>query len=491
VANEADQAEPVKLLGWRPSLVGVNNGYVADAQGVLPRADGYAPWLGPIKGANALASQCCGAAAVFDDTGSPNTFAGTATKLYRAVSGSPATWSDVSGGSTFHCSSTDRWQFASFGANTIAVNIDDVPQTAATALGNFAALAGSPPQAKFIRVIYNQVLLGNLSTGARQLAWSGLNSAVQWTPGVNSSDSVELPSGGPITGLGGYGPGIVFQDSAIRRMTFSPGEANGYIIDQVASDRGCIAPYSIVSVGNLVFFLSRDGFWTIDPTAGINPIGIAEVDQWFFDNASASFLTYCQGTADPIKHRVYWAFWSTAATTYADIVLCYDWVYKEWTYARIGVETLVNYVQPSLTLEQLDAYGTLDTLPYSLDSNFWLGKLRAPGYFSTDHALYTWTGPTLAAVIETCDFRPIPKGKVFVSGVTLDIDTGAATCMIGGRERLGDAISWNGANAMGNDGLVPANIEQRYLRARINVPAGQSWTAATELTPEIQPAGAQ
>ena len=478
----------VKLMPWRPSVSAVDNGYCAEASGVLPRLDGFQPWPGPVQATVALASQACGAATLFDDASAPVTYGATATKLYRATGGTPpATWNDVSGG-VYACDPAQRWQFASFGLNAIAVNIADNPQTALLSGGNFAALAGTPPKAKFIRTTDYFVILANLSTNARTVQWSGLNSSSQWTPGVNSSDVQEFGDGGAITGLGGASTTIVFQENAIRRMVFSPGDPKIFQIDRIAADRGCIAPYGVINIGDTSFFPSRDGFWMVEGTQ-ISPIGSGKIDQWFFDNAPANNLAYIEGAVDPLKHRAYWTFYDGSATIFANQMLCYDWVLQEWSHAPINSRGLLSFVNPSYTLEDLNAFGTLDALPYSLDSSYWIGKLRNPGYIGTDNAIYTMSGASLNALIETADFQPIAGGRAFVNGATLDTDASAATLQVGVRERLPNAINWGAEVAMETTGACGAFTEGRYARARVHIPAGNSWTNATGLTPDVAKAG--
>lgn len=474
-------------MPWRPAVAAVDNGYSADASGVVPRIDGFGPWPGPVQATVALASNACGAATLFDDQNAPTTFAGTTTNLYRLVSGTPATWTDVSG-SVYSCDPTQRWQWAPYGTQAIAVNLANAPQTALFSGGSFSNLGGSPPRAKFIRVVGDQVVLGHLSTNARVLHWSGINDATQWTVGVNSCDVQEFADGGAITGLGGAVNGIVFQETCIRRMVFTPQSPDIYQIDKIASDRGCAAPYGVVNVADASMFPSRDGFWLVDG-GQFTPIGAGKIDQWFFDQAPIDKLTYCEGAIDPIRHRAYWSFYTAAAVSNADHMLCYDWVLQEWSHAAISSRCLLSYVNPSYTLEQLDAFGTLDTLPYSLDSSYWVGKLRNPGYVGADNILYTMSGASLAALVEMADFQPIPGKRTFVSGATLDIDSAAATLQVGVRERLPDAVSWGSEITMESTGAAAAHSEGRYVRARIRVPAGQTWTSLTGLTPDVAPAG--
>ncbi len=484
----------VPLQPWRPEVRAVNAGYTADALNVVPRLDGFAPFPSGQQATVALPGVACGAATLFTDAGAAVTFAGAPSGLYRAGSGSPlATWSDVSG-AAYACDAVQRWQFAAFGQTAIAVNANNAPQAIDlnAAGGVFGNLGGGPPASQFVRTLADFVVLGNTSTNARLVQWSGLNDCTQWTPGINSSDYQELPDGGPIRGLAGTESGLIFQQSAIRRMNFTPGSPEIWQIDKLASDRGCEAPYSIVESGGLVFFLSRDGFWSV-ADGQLSSISAGKIDEWWRDNSTAAKRSFIEGAIDPLRRRVYWGYWSPGGSSaHMDRVLCYDWALGEWSRAEVDVRCLVSaFVQPSVSLEGLDAYGSLESLPYSLDSAYWINGQQTAAYIAPDNALRVLSGPPLAATIETGDFQPIDRRRAFATGAVLDIDTAASTFEVSARERLPDTLAWQPANGIEDDGHHAAHAEGRYFRGRIRVPAGTAWSAATAIDPMVQPAGSR
>jgi hypothetical protein len=91
--------------------------------------------------------------------------------------------------------------------------------------------------------------LGLLSKPFR-IQWSGLNDTTNWTSGVNSSDFQDFPDGGIVRGVAGGEFGTVFQDQAIRRMSYIPGSPLIFQIERIAQDLGLFAPYSIVRAGS-------------------------------------------------------------------------------------------------------------------------------------------------------------------------------------------------------------------------------------------------
>jgi hypothetical protein len=76
--------------------------------------------------------------------------------------------------------------------------------------------------------------------------WSGLNAITTWTSGTAYSDFQDLPDGGNTRGVVGGEFGVIFQDSSVRRMTFTPGADIIFQIERLARDVG--APIRIQSL---------------------------------------------------------------------------------------------------------------------------------------------------------------------------------------------------------------------------------------------------
>src|SRR5262249_59916595 len=88
--------------------------------------------------------------------------------------------------------------------------------------------------------------------------------------------------------------------------------------------------------------------------------------------------------------------------------LIYNWRTERWARATVSCELIFGGVsQQGYTLEQLDPFGTVDTLPYSLDSSFWTGKVSLLLFaFDTGHKSGSFSGPALAPPVETGEFKP-------------------------------------------------------------------------------------
>src|SRR5260370_928321 len=138
-----------------------------------------------------------------------------------------------------------------FGSLVIAVQANVAPQvfdlSSSTA---FANLAGSSPQASYVAVVGQFLVLSGLLSTPYRIQWSGLNATTTWTPGVNQADFQDFPDGGIVRGVAGGEFGVIFQDGVIRRMVYAVGAPYVFQIDRIAEDKGLLAPYSLILAGD-------------------------------------------------------------------------------------------------------------------------------------------------------------------------------------------------------------------------------------------------
>lgn len=172
------------------------------------------------------------------------------------------------------------------------------------------------------------------------------------------------------------------------------------------------------------------------------------------------------GAYDPVKPRVYWAFRTSGNTAQTlDKLIFYDWSLQRWGKADLTCEYLFPATTTGYTLEGLDAFGTLDTLPYSLDSNLWGGGNPGIAAFATDHTFGFVAGPNVAASFRSAEMALNGLRLVTVTGVTPVTDADGVTIQIGVRDRRGNAdpISWGAASSMEVDGSTHQHATGRYV----------------------------
>jgi hypothetical protein len=344
---------------WRPDVSDYQGASSLTIQNVLPRGDGYGPFPDFNALSQALPAVCRGYFFARNADGSIATFAGTATRLYR-LNNINFGWTDVSagGGPYASLSAAFNWQFVQFNNFVIAVQQSVAPQVFdLTSSAAFANLGGAPPQASYVAVINRFVVLSGLLSFPYRVQWSGLNATSTWDNVTAQSNFQDLADGGLTRGVaGGDQYGIVFQDSAIRSMTFNPGSPMVFDILKISSSDGMFAPYSAVNAGGQTYFCSTQGFKTIAPGGAPVPIGKEKFDRAFFADVDQANPQLIIGAADPKGPRIFWAYKSLAgAAGLFDKIIIYDWMLQRATLVLMNGEYLATLAKPGLTLESLDA----------------------------------------------------------------------------------------------------------------------------------------
>ena len=144
----------------------------------------------------------------------------------------------------------------------------------------FRGFARHPPRATNVRQMGDFLFLSGLAAPEqRQIIWSGINDITMWTVGTNLCDMQEFPDGGPVQGVAGAEIGYVVQDRAIRTMQFLPGDTTFiFNFSRVLHDRGSISLYGFSSIGNVLYFVSEDGFYSLTGQQ-VTPIGQDKVNR--------------------------------------------------------------------------------------------------------------------------------------------------------------------------------------------------------------------
>ena len=480
---------------WKPDTSDYESTTSHDILNVLPRGDGYGPFPDFTVFSAALGATCRGAYYALKTDGTIATFAATVDRLYL-LDNTTFAWTDVSkSGSAYSALSADaNWQFRQFNNLVFATQENVVLQVFDLASpATFVDALGSPPQAAYIDVVGRFLVLSGLLSNKYRVQWSGLNSvnaSNSWTSGVNSSDYQDLPDGGIVRGVAGGEYGTIFQDQAIRRMTFAPGSAVIFQIERIAQDMGCYAPYSIIRAGDKIFFYSAKGFYKIEPGSLPQQIGRERIDRTFFDDLDKGNLQLFMGAADPRGTRVYWAYKSNngAAGLY-DTILGYDDALDRFFPVMMSGEYLLGISQTGLTLESLDAIsGSLDALTSSLDS-YATSVTPEISQFNSAHRLGFFRGTNLEATIEGGE-QGTDAQRMFIRGFRPITDASVVYGSVSSRDTQ-QASPTAGTEVLINSrtGRCDLRKETRYARFKSRIPAGTSWTFIAGYEPDATTAG--
>lgn len=456
-----------------------------------PVADGWGPMPGLTEISASLPSECRGAVYVRTAAGNYTIIAGTETRLYT-LNTTDYTWTDISGpAAPYAVPLQDSWTFTRFGDQLVAHNLANAIQVYdVEAAGNFATLAGSPPKAKYSWVSGDFLVLGYLEgvAGEKTIRWSALNNIEAWTIGRNGADLQELPEGDEVMGgFGDQGGFTVIQRAGMQFFPFSPSSGFTFTRTVLNPKQGTLAPRSIVSIGpGRFFYLSEDGFF-----GGVNrePIGAERVDRWFLTQINQTYLAEVQGAADPFEKIVWWKYKALDGMNYR---LGYDWQLDRWCTTDLQVGEMVALATPAITWDGLDAlYANIDAVIDPFDSRLFSGGRPTFATFTDDFKLAYFTGPNLAATIETGDVQMDGMARSFVNGARVETDATTFTLEDGVAAYHGDAITWSTANTPNRAGLVPFRSDGRLHRFRLKVPEATVWSIASSVNASAQLSGEQ
>lgn len=450
--------------------------YATLAKNVMPHMRGYKQMASMSAYSSALSAYCRGAFSARNNTGDVSTYAGDATKLYKLVN---TTFTDVSAGGGYSLVSDAYWEFTKWKNYVIATSYSDNMQISTIGGASFAALSGTPPKARHIDVVRDFVVVGDTFDSVDgavpyRVRWCGFGDETSWTVSASTqADYQDLAGdGGWVQAVVGGERGIIFQERAIWQMTYT-GSPVVFTFDKTDRNRGALCSRGVIPVGNLVFYISDDGFYLYSGGSS-EPIGANKVNKTFLADINSSYLHRVTGAVIPQNSIVIWAYPGTGSTNgTSNKCIMYNWVTKKWATAEFDSELIFRSLSTGVTLEGLDAIsGSLDALTESLDSRAYMGGALQLGAFDTNHKLNFFTGSAMTATLETAEVEPTPGNRTEILEVRPIVDGGTHTVQIGTRERQADTVSWSAASSEGTDGMCPVRANSRYHRARVTITGG-------------------
>ncbi len=484
---------PILAKEWLPDLAFYNTQALIDAKNVVPGgAAGFKPLRGLVAVTDAMNKRVRGARVIRRNNNTLTTIAGTETKLYKLSSS--LTWTDISDAAYNTAIADGIWSICQFGTIAIMTNLGDNVKKydTATAPATVSDLLGTPPRARFAAVVKNQVFLAHLSTDEAGYHFSGFNNCEQWTAGVNLSDTGTLPEGGRIMGMIGGEVGYMFQERMTRAAVEAPGSPDIFQIRVVSEDRGLAAWQGIAQVGNAAWMLAHDGFFLFN-RGQYQPIGNLKVDEWFYENAHPAYVTRTVCGVDPKKKLVFWAFISNEISSAASIdesicdkVLIYHWVLDQWAWAEVDISCFIDIANQGTGLDSLDPFGTMETLPVTLDSPIWNADniSSVVGVFDESFKLAYFQGDYLEANLQWKNIHFFaPKRQLFRSAWPI-CDAADIQAAISGRELLSASESFGSYKSIEADGRIPLDHSARTHDIKFKIPAASSWSHFRGFVPD-------
>jgi hypothetical protein len=457
---------------WTPDQPGITNG-LQRAENVFSKAVGYGPIPTIVDYSAAASENLNNVVASKTTVGATIIFAGGDTKLFKLDS-TDLSLDNISKSGGYATSSNNRWRFTQFGNVVIAANGQAKLQGFnVNSSSLFADLAADAPTAKYVTVVRDFVVSGNVQSDyPNRVQWSALGDESSWTASATTqADFQDIPDGGTVVGITGGEYGLVLMDRSIHRMSYV-GSPLVFQFDNISRNLGCYEENSVIQYGGTTFFLADDGFYACDGQQVI-PIGNEKVNRFFFDNVEESTLYLMSAAVDPAKKLIIWAYASNNSAT-VDSLLIYNFQTQRWTSGTTTVDRIASTSTPAVTLEGLDVYGNLDTILTSFDSRLWLGgKLQLAGVNGAK--IVTFTGTNATAYLETGDVE-IPGTTSAITMAKPIVDNGSGNVALLSRRLLNDPIVFPSQTAADAENRVSIRGVGRYHRLQLT-PTG-SWTSA-------------
>lgn len=399
--------DPIPILGLAPDLEGTTPGVIVDTQiagvttesyGFIPRSDGFGnlPALVSV-GADPLADECQGAAAVLLTGGSFRTFAATLDAIYEL---SGTTWNDVSRGGGY-TTGANRWRLAGYGDYVYATNKNDAVQKS-TGAGFLDIL--TIPKCDFIDRVKDFVIIASTNDatfGDQNDRWwcSALGNPDDFVPDIATQSVTNrvTDSPGPITASKALGDAWIIYKRGSMFMGTYQGPPFVWDFQRVSDFIGTWSHECVVKVGYSHYFIGPDDFYVFD---GSIPRPLPnDLKKWFFDRLDKDYAYKIQGFYDRYRSIVYW-FYPGPTNTTGEITdfVCVNLKNGRWGGGKARIEAVLDYVSGGMTYDEFwppTGSTTWDSIPdIAYDSPFFFGGQLTMAVVDATHTLGTYTGET-------------------------------------------------------------------------------------------------
>ena len=466
----------IEFTEWLPDQPSLSSA-LTEATNVVPVGVGYAPFPAVVNlssdAAENLNNVYAGKFSTINQL-----FAGGATKLFKY---NAATLALTNVSQSGNYSGSDRWQFAQFGDTLLATNNQAKIQAwTVNSSSLFADVNAYAPVCKYITVVRDFVVAANISGTPNKVNWSNINDETNWTSGgASQSDYQIISDGGDIQGITGGEFGLVLLERGLVRMSYI-GSPLFFQFDTISRGLGCTSGGSIAHYGATTYFLSDDGFYACDGT-NIVGIGADKIDKYFFTHVDLNNINDMSTAIDAINNLVVWNYPNTDS---GRSLLIYNFQTKKWASAETDTDYLSSIATSGVTLEDLDAFGALESIATSLDDRLWTGGKLLFGAVR-DAKIVTFTGATTTATLTTGD---IEDGYNSVAKLARPIiENGSGDVSVASRRMLDDTITYSTAVSASSENRCSLRSAGRYHRVKVS-PTG-SWLYAIGVDIDLEGQG--
>ena len=463
--------------GWMPDLLPedvLGAGGLVRAINVLPISSNYVPILDKaVYNSTAVTGTPLQGIYVQDTAGDYYNFLGTSTKLYRFTK---SAMTDVSKSGVTYAGAF--WNYALYGNWLIATDYEYVPQVLKEigSATNFVDLGGSPPKAKYCCLCMGHLVLGYTYSGStsfpKRIQWSARENPELWTTSLaTGADTQDLPEMmGVMTGLANIGDGFgVFSEDSITTCQYIGGTYTFNIRRNLIKGIGCFYPGSLISIGDVVFFWSKNTAYQFDGASYPQEIGYT-LRNTVFNDVNTSYSDRIAVCHDRLNGIILWAYPSQASTGTPDKIVCYNYIEKKWTSLNIVCNTLFAGATGGFPIDDSTLTNvTIESLAsMNIDSAYWLGKTIQPLAVDTNLKVSTFSGSPLQAELETGEISQ-QDIMLSVQKAYLPIDglVGAGVVVVKHRYSNKDSVVYDAAQTIRTDGDVDLRTTDRRISLNI------------------------
>jgi hypothetical protein len=455
--------QPVSAPGVSPSLSNVT-AYQDVEVGIA-----YGPLAGvaALSTSTALPSEPKGSLTAVTKAGVYTLFVMTASTIYRVA----ATGVPTAIGTGYTLPAGDKWSATQFGTKAIFTNKNDGMLQYDIELGGAVTAISGAPKGRIVRRVFDVLFVLDCDGDNRLMRNSDFNYS-NWSSGV--ANYQPMPEGTELVGIEEIADGIALVCTRNTVYVLNRrSDAQLYNMNVLARNTGAVAPWSIVPAGGAIYFIDGNGFKVADGS-GVRRIGQGKVDRTILGTLTQSDLSAIEGAFDPQNERIRWRYQVvTPGNTYTSTAIDYYPRLDEFVPATINLSSVMTAASPGYTMEDLDAFGTMDAITLSLDDRYWYGGLPQLAAMDSTYSFAFFTGANLAATLKTSVQEMPQTGLVtWVKPVT----DASPSIYLNVSDRLADNLTAKGPFTMQASGRVPTRARGKNIQMEAQIAAGTNWT---------------
>lgn len=484
---------PIPFGEWTPDA-GALASTAGEARGVYSMGSRYLPLRGPVSyGENArLADRCMGHIGAKASTGQIVNFFADRNALYRMVN---RVLVNVSRPGGYDADGDWAWRFDQFNNYVIAacrgapVQVIEMGGT-----GEFADLGGGAGEADTCGRVGPHMLLAQ----GTELRISAFNNPTDYEPAPDTGAGIAyLDQRGGIAHaiLGGTDVGVILQERMISRVAYVGGATN-FDITPIEFNRGCLGPLAVAQLGRMALYASEEGIFLYNGSESM-PIGANKVDRYFASRLNYTYRNRVCCALDTERKCFVVAFPTGSSPTITEM-LVYSIPDQRWTHDDVSAQLLFEMPREGVSVDDTGAVtaavGTtnVDSITVSVDSPIWRETRKQWALVDEDRRVNLLDGQTRAAVIETPDMELTAGAQSFVTEIMPICDATPAAVsveLLSKQHRFDQVHAVSIRSDMNAFGICPVRVQGRYLRTRVNIAAGATWTEAAGLHTNARAAG--